>query len=440
MKVLTFGWEFPPHISGGLGTACYGLTKALQEENVSIIFVVPRVFGNEKMELVNASSIIIKEPLPTPARIRRTKKKTGRFEKLHVSSSLTPYSETGIWDKREKIKNWNYRLDTDKVPVERVKNKGIRYRFTGTYGPSLLNEVKRYGEVGGEIARQHNFDLIHAHDWLTFPAGIAAKKNSGKPLVVHVHATEYDRAGLKNMDHRIVAIEKNGFNAADLIMAVSNWTREILTEIYEIDPDKIVVVHNGIQEEDNSPFTAITRVSENIVTFLGRVTYQKGPKYFVQAAARVLEQFPETHFIIAGAGDLLPSTIDQIAQLKISSRVHCTGFLKGEKIKQIWSVSDVFVMPSVSEPFGIAPLEAIRAGVPVIVSNQSGVAEVLENVIKVDFWDSTALAEAIIQILQNKNLANSLRKESKKELEHLTWNIAARKIKNQYHEVCTTKP
>lgn len=437
MKALTFGWEFPPHISGGLGTACYGLTKALQEENVSIIFVVPRLFGNEEMELVDASTIIIKEPLLTPGGTRR-KKQQERFQKIQVSSSITPYSETGIWEKSEEIKNWNYQLDMEGVPVEKVKNKGIRYRFSGTYGPSLLNEVKRYGEVGGEIARQHTFDVIHAHDWLTFPAGIAAKKITGKPLVVHVHATEYDRAGEKNMDKRIVEIEKKGLQAADRIITVSNWTKEILTDKYYMNPDKIVVVHNGIQDEDKTPFTAITRISENIVTFLGRITYQKGPKYFVEAAEKVLDLFPETHFIIGGAGDLLPSTIDQIAHLKISSRVHCTGFLKGEKIKQIWSVSDVFVMPSVSEPFGIVPLEAIRAGVPVIVSNQSGVAEVLENVIKVDFWDSTALAEAIIKILQNKNFANSLKKESKKELEHLTWNIAARKIKKQYHELCRT--
>ncbi len=435
MKVLTFGWEFPPHISGGLGTACYGLTKALQEEKVSIIFIVPRLFGNEEMELVDASAIIVKEPLLTPGGTR-IKKQQEKFQKIQVSSSITPYSETGIWEENEELKNWNYRLDMEEVPVKKVHNKGISYRFSGTYGPSLLNEVKRYGEVGGEIARQYTFDVIHAHDWLTFPAGIAAKKITGKPLVVHVHATEYDRAGEKNMDQRIVGIEKKGLLAADLIIAVSNWTKEILIEKYEMNPDKIVVVHNGIQDEDKTPFTPITRLSENIVTFLGRITYQKGPKYFVEAAEKVLNLLPETHFIIAGAGDLLPSTIDQIAHLKLSSRVHCTGFLKGEKIKQIWSVSDVFVMPSVSEPFGIVPLEAIRAGVPVVVSNQSGVAEVLENVIKVDFWDSTALAEAIIRILQNKNFADSLKKESKKELEHLTWNIAARKIKKQYHELC----
>ncbi len=439
MKILTFGWEFPPHISGGLGTACYGITKALQEENVSIIFVVPRVFGDEEMDLVNASDFIVKDHAVTPQNSMGVRLQKKRFQKIEVSSVLTPYSETGIWEDIDVIKNWNYEFPTHQVPLEKVKNKGIRYKFSGTYGPSLLNEVKRYGEVGGEIARHHTFDVIHAHDWMTFPAGIAAKKVTGKPLVIHVHATEFDRAGEKNMDQRIVEIEKKGLQAADFIIAVSNWTKEILTDNYDIDPDKIVVVHNGIQGEEKTPFPAITRISENIVTFLGRITYQKGPKYFVEAAEKVLDLFPETHFILAGSGDLLPSTIDQIANLKISSRVHCTGFLKGEKIKQIWSVSDVFVMPSVSEPFGIAPLEAIRAGVPVIVSNQSGVAEVLNNVIKVDFWDSTALADAIIKILQNKNFANSLKKESKKELEHLTWNIAAKKIKKQYHELCRAK-
>lgn len=434
MKVLTFGWEFPPHISGGLGTACYGLTKALQEENVSIIFVVPRVFGDEEMELVNASDVFIKDKTAQSKKLTERQRKRGRFHKITAPSSLSPYSQTGIWEENNSLKNWNHRFD--KMPVEKVENKGIKYRFSGTYGPTLLEEVKRYGLVGGEIAQQYNFNLIHAHDWLSFPAGIAAKTITGKPLVIHMHATEYDRAGKNNLDTRIVEIEKNGLQEADRIIAVSNWTKEVLVKNYNINEDKIIVIHNGIQDEDKTPYTAIPRIGDNIVTFLGRVTFQKGPKYFVEAAEKVLDSFPDTHFIIAGSGDLLPSIIEQIAKCKISSRVHCTGFLKGEKIRQLWSVSDLFVMPSVSEPFGIVPLEALRAGVPVIVSNQSGVAEVLNHVIKVDFWDSTALANAVINILQNKHLANSIVKKSKKELEQLTWNIAARKIKKQYHEIC----
>jgi len=441
MKILTFGWEFPPHISGGLGTACYGLTKALQEENVQIIFVVPRAYGDEDIDLVNASQIIVKDPEEEIPSLKEKKKNHPKEElkMVEVPSSLTPYTKSGIWENSNDIKNWNYEINPEKVPVEIIENKGIRYQFSGLYGPSLLDEVNRYGQVGGEIARQYDFDIIHAHDWLTFPAGAAAKNVTGKPLVIHVHATEYDRAGEKNIDQRIVEIEKNGLRAADLIIAVSYWTRKILLDHYDVSPHKIRVVHNGIQEENKEEFQRIPRIGENIVTFLGRITYQKGPKYFVEAAQKVLGSFPETHFIIAGSGDLLPSTIDMIANRKISSRVHCTGFLKGEKIQQIWSISDVFVMPSVSEPFGITPLEAIRAGVPVIVSKQSGVAEVLNNVIKVDFWDSEALANAIIKILQNKKFANSLKTESKKELEHLTWNIAALKIKKHYHDLCSRK-
>lgn len=441
MKILTFGWEFPPHISGGLGTACYGLTKALQEENVSIIFVVPRAYGDEDMDLVNASNIIIKNPDEVFTSLEPKKKNNPKEElkTVEVLSSLIPYSESGIWEDSNDIKNWNYEINPEMVPKEIIEKKGIRYKFSGSYGPSLLDEVKRYGEVGGEIAMQYDFDIIHAHDWLTFPAGEAAKNVSGKPLVMHVHATEYDRAGEKNIDLRIIEIEKKGLRAADLIIAVSSLTKKILIDHYNITPNKIVVVHNGIQEENKVDFPSIPRISENIVTFLGRITYQKGPKYFVEAAQKVLNSFPETHFIIAGSGDLLPSTIDMVANLKISSRVHCTGFLKGERIQQIWSISDVFVMPSVSEPFGITPLEAIRAGVPVIVSKQSGVAEVLNNVIKVDFWDAEALANAIIKILQNKKFANSLKTESKKELEHLTWTIAARKIKKHYYDLCSEK-
>ncbi|HEY0744653.1 MAG TPA: glycosyltransferase family 4 protein, partial [Chryseosolibacter sp.] len=309
------------------------------------------------------------------------------------------------------------------------------YNFTGKYGPSLLDEVTKYAEVAGVIAAQNEFDLIHAHDWLTYLAGIEARKISGKPLVIHVHATEFDRAGEKNVDPRVFEIERKGMMEADMIITVSQLTKDIVTGKYGADPAKVHVVHNGVMPSEALDFSFIPKISDQVVTFLGRITYQKGPQYFIEAAIKVLEHFPEAHFIMAGSGDMLPEMINQVAQQKLSSRIHFTGFLKGKQVHQIWSVTDVYVMPSVSEPFGITPLEAVQAGVPVIVSNQSGVAEVMDHAIKVDFWDTHALADAIINVLKHKGLSSSLKTNSKKEIQSLTWARAAKKLNQLYHEL-----
>lgn len=263
-----------------------------------------------------------------------------------------------------------------------------------------------------------------------------AKRVSGKPLVIHVHATEFDRAGEEHIDQRVFNIEKMGMQEADKIIAVSQWTKDIIVNKYNIDESKVTVVYNGVTRTDKSDFSFLPKIGEHVVTFLGRITYQKGPQYFIDAAQKVLEYFPDTHFIMAGSGDLLPWMIENTAQLKLSSRIHFTGFLKGKQIDQVWSVTDVYVMPSVSEPFGITPLEAAQEGVPVIVSNQSGVAEVMEHAIKIDFWDVDALANAIINILKHKELSDALKVNGKKELESLTWKRAAKKINNLYHERC----
>src|SRR5690606_3886310 len=200
-------------------------------------------------------------------------------------------------------------------------------------------------------------------------------------------------------------------------------------------PLKVSVVHNGVIASEGTELFFIPKISDHVITFLGRITYQKGPQYFIDAARKVLDYFPDAHFIMAGSGDLLPSMIDRVAQLKLSSRIHFTGFLKGKQIHQVWSVTDVYVMPSVSEPFGITPLEAVQAGVPVIVSNQSGVSEVIDHALKVDFWDMNALANAIINVLRHKGLSDSLKLNSRKEIEALTWKRAAIKIKQLYHEL-----
>lgn len=429
MTILMFGWEFPPHISGGLGTACYGLSTALIEQNVRLLFVVPKAYGDESIPLINASDVLVRDEILAVTSNSGASIPESRM--ISLPSAIKPYSTA---EPSEALEEWSWQYSSGSVEHIRTGD-GTKYVFSGKYGPSLMEEVYRYADVACVLARKYEFDVIHAHDWLTYPAGIEAKKASGKPLVVHVHATEFDRAGGDNIDQRVFEIEKMGMSEADRIIAVSQWTKDIIVDKYGIDPRKVVVVHNGVIPSEGSAFSFIPKISDHVVTFLGRITYQKGPQYFIEAARKVLSHFPEAHFIMAGSGDLVPAMIDRVAQMRLSSRIHFTGFLKGEQIQQVWSVTDVYIMPSVSEPFGITPLEAVRAGVPVIVSNQSGVSEVIDHALKVDFWDTDALANAIINVLRHKGLSDSLKLNGKKEIEALTWKPAAIRIKQLYHEL-----
>lgn len=433
MKVLMFGWEFPPHISGGLGTACFGLTQSLVQGGTQILFVVPRAYGDEALGLINASEILISEHDKTvilPASARNLTQ-TG-MEIIAIQSALKPYQSMNHSGEAYAIEDWSYEVaNSTSDTIE--KRKAKKYKFSGSYGPQLLEEVTRYKEVAGALARHHSFDVIHAHDWLTYQAGVAAKEASGKPLIVHVHATEFDRSA--NIDKRVFAIECEGLEKADRIVAVSNWTKRILISNYHVAEKKISVVHNGMITRKSTRSAKPVRISNQIVTFLGRITYQKGPHYFIEAARKVLTRFPNVHFVVAGSGDLLPATMERVAELGLSSRFHFTGFLKAEEVEHIWAISDLYVMPSVSEPFGIAPLEAIQSGVPVIISKQSGVAEVMPHAIQLDFWDVDNLVDAICSVLRHKSLAATLRKKSKKSLRHITWDVAATQIKTLYHEV-----
>lgn len=442
MKVLMFGWEFPPHISGGLGTACFGLTKALAKEKVDILFVVPKAYGDEEIKLINASDVEMPNsksqheylnPILEVLSEITSQVHTTNF--IQVKSSLLPYS-TSIYDEEtSEIEHWNYQVQTSTVSSSREKEHGLKFSLHGGYGPGLFEEVKRYAAIGGEIAKQNHFDVIHAHDWLTYPAGAAAKKVSDKPLIVHVHATEYDRSGDKP-NPEILKTEQLGMDIADKIITVSEWTKEILVSRYNIPSEKIQVVHNGITPNKNkSPRIKLLSVSNQVVTFVGRMTHQKGPQYFVDAAKEVLKKFPDAHFIMAGGGDLLPQMIEKVAHLRLSSHFHFTGFLDCEQVHQVWAMSHVYVMPSVSEPFGITPLEAVQAGVPVIISNQSGVSELIHNAIKVDFWNIQALTNAICNLLQHKSLHKTISKSAQDEVKNFGWDKAAKKIKTLYHEL-----
>lgn len=462
MKVLMLGWEFPPHISGGLGTACAGLAQALERQPVDVLFVVPRLHGDEsaaRTAFIDASSIPIRQkqtitkdvhPVSTSEDPTSTSPATddepvpGKRTTIAVSSFLSPYTSTATGTTRS-IEDWNYTFPTRMQATPRASYSGGKinaryvkepYAFSGTYGSNLLEEVERYAQVVTEIARRHTFDVIHAHDWMTFRAGMEARRISGKPLVVHVHATEIDRSGA-HANKAIFDIEKRGMTEAERVVTVSLWTKNIAVERYGIPAKKVTVIHNGISPKmPQEPSATSPPFGARIVTFLGRITHQKGPMYFVEAARKVHEQFPDTHFVVAGSGDQLPLMIERIAQLRLSERFHFTGFLRGPDIDRIWAMSSIYVMPSVSEPFGIAPLEAIQAGVPVIISKQAGVSEVMPHAIKVDFWDSGALAEAICNVLRFKSLANTLKKNGAEEIKHITWDKAAQKLTTLYYELC----
>jgi len=440
IKVLMLGWEYPPHIAGGLGIACHGLSESLKEEGVQITFVVPHLSGDEdasRINLVSASDVPI--TLASSQKYVSTttdeKSVTDASTTILVESTLSGYNLAHIEDSITEFQHWNNRLFTEvnDVDHETTSSKVSTYKFKGGYGKDLLNEVARYADVVEEISRTTQFDVIHAHDWMTYPAGIAAARHSGKPLVIHVHATEFDRAG-DGGSKAVYAIERAAIEASASIIAVSKWTADLLVSKYGADPAKISVVHNGVFQARETKSRSLTPIGDKVVTFLGRITFQKGPEYFVEAARKVLKKFPDCHFIMAGSGDALPKTIEMVAKAGMSRNFHFTGFLNKKDIDTLLSFTNVYVMPSVSEPFGITPLEAIQANVPVIISKQSGVSEVIDNALKVDFWDTDALSDAICGLLKHKSLAEMLRKRALQDLSSVTWNSAAKKVKRIYNE------
>ncbi len=423
MKVLMFGWEFPPHISGGLGTACHGLTKGLHEiGDVEILFVVPKAFGDENhktVKLLGANEI----NLGTKIKSYETFLKKISF--IEVNSKIVPYKSPEeyyklIEDVRSEGKEMVY-----------TKAKGT-INFSGGYGSGLFQEISDYALVASQIADQFDFDVIHAHDWLTYPAGIAAKTISGKPLIIHVHATDFDRSG-GSVNQGVYDIERNGMHMADRIITVSNFTRNIVVNNYGVNPDKIYTVYNGVEPSKTIESRKAEKgISDKIVTFLGRVTMQKGPEYFIEAAYSVLQKMNNVRFVMAGSGELLTRMIHRVAELKIGHKFHFTGFLKGDQVQELFDLSDVYVMPSVSEPFGISPLEAMQSNVPVIISRQSGVSEILNHATKLDFWDIDAMADAIYGILNYRGLSKHFRQYGKEEVVNLNWNIAAAQVKDIY--------
>ena len=376
MRALMFGWEFPPHILGGLGTASYGLTRGMaQQEDMQILFVIPKPWGDEDQSFLR---IIGANSVPVPGR--------GCIE------------------------------------------------FSGRYPDNLVEEIGNYEQVGRELAYREQFDIIHSHDWLTYPAGIAAKQVTGKPLVIHVHATDFDRSR-GNVNPIVYAIERRGMDAADHIMCVSNLTRQTVIDKYGQDPSKVSTVHNAVEPLANPEEFVKHPRKDKVVTFLGRITMQKGPEYFVEAAARVLAKTDGVRFVMAGSGDKMHEMIELVAKRGIADKFHFPGFMRGKQVQEILADSDVYIMPSVSEPFGISPLEAMQVGCPSIISHQSGCAEILTHAIKTDYWDIDAMADAIYAIVKYPAMYKSLHELGQAEVNNIRWYDAGLKVRAIYNKV-----
>ena len=428
------GWEFPPFISGGLGTACYGLTQAMSRLGVQITLVLPKAgpirFGPGP------------EPLSGPDPTAQKIKGFENVEFRRIVSALRPYSPMTVAEPGH--------LDAG-IQLGQAKTKPryeSRYNWQaggfGHYDGDLYSEVQRYARAAVGIAQAEDFDIIHAHDWMTYPAAIAVAEQMGKPLVAHIHSTEFDRSG-EHVNQMVYEIERQGMHAADKVIAVSNYTKNIVVNRYGLAGEKVQVVYNGVQAQPGEQETHAQAQSagcltaqdkaDKIVLFLGRITMQKGPEYFIRAAKKVLEKMDNVKFVMAGDGDLLYPSVQLAAESGVGHKVLFTWFLPPDQVHKAYRMADVYVMPSVSEPFGIAPLEALQHNVPVIISKQSGIAEVLTHALKVDFWDVHELANKIIAVLTYAPLHATLRQNGHNEASKFRWEDSAARIHKIYGEI-----
>ena len=417
MKALMLGWEFPPHILGGLGTASYGLTKGMSiQQDLETTFVIPKPWGDEDKSFMN---IIGASQVPVVWRDQPSD-----YVQERIGHLMSPEA---YYNFRDHIyADFNYIHTDDLGCIE----------FSGRYPDNLHQEINNYSIVTGVIARSLDFDVIHSHDWLTYPAGIHAKNVTGKPLVVHVHATDFDRSR-GNVNPIVYAIEKDGMDNADHIITVSNLTRATVIEKYNQNPEKVTTVHNAVTPLSPNILAISDKrgVKEKVVTFLGRITMQKGCEYFVEAATKVLQKTQNVRFVMAGSGDMMDQMIRLVAKRNIPDRFHFTGFMKGKQVYEVFKASDVYVMPSVSEPFGISPLEAMQCGVPSIISKQSGCAEIIDYAIKIDYWDTDAMADAIYGLVTYPAFSQFMREEGLKEVNSIKWEDAGLKVRHIYDKV-----
>lgn len=453
MKVLMLGWEFPPFISGGLGTACYGLTKAMSEIGAEVLFVLPKPVESQYTTHVRLVTPSPRRTVSQPVEASQVYHSSGMpgvtFHAVEAGSGISPY------DRPEVIAQRHAELERERqVRAEAgLKTAGIDPSLaelaalieTATsgdahYGGDLFHEIERYAKLAAIIAAREQFDVVHAHDWMTYRAGIAAAAITGKPLIVHVHSTEFDRSG-EHVNQQIYDIERQGMHFATKAICVSHLTKTIVVNRYAVPAEKVEVVYNAVEFNGTAPPADIPDIqtSEKIVLFLGRITMQKGPEYFLRAAKKVLEVTPNVRFIMAGSGDMIRSSIEMAAGLGIGHRVLFTGFLRGPDVERVFRMADLYVMPSVSEPFGIAPLEALSNDVPVLISKQSGVSEILKHALKVDFWDVDEMANKIIAVLRHNSLQKTLREQGSIEVRKLSWIDSARHCLDVYQSVVARK-
>jgi glycosyltransferase involved in cell wall biosynthesis len=511
------GWEYPPHITGGLATACLGLCEGLHGAGVEVTFVVPRAFGDEDKRfarvlganqvwverrdtagtaatssttptasttptppnaehgsLDESSSSHTSTPAPTesPTPEQAAPPPIRFIERDPSEEPLSAYADAATfarWRARARLARSVETAPPAQAPLaQRAPAAAIeaattrenaepfderaplldaapqttssparheRFEFRGDYGADLFEEVERYARCVEQLAASEHFDVVHAHDWMTFAAGARAARACNAPLVAHVHASEFDRSG-ESPDGRIRGVEQMGVDAADLVVCVSHYTAGILRKHYGVDDARLRVVHNAVtRKEQAERVRADKHIAEPIVLFLGRITFQKGPDYFLEAAKRVVAVEPTVKFVMVGAGDMLPKMVERAARMGLARHVHFTGFLRGDDVERIYSMADVYVMPSVSEPFGISPLEALALDTPVIVSRQSGVSEVLANALKVDFWDVDEIANKILALLRYPALREHVLSAGGDEVRAMSWADRGRRLRAVYAEL-----
>ncbi len=397
------GWEFPPYFAGGIGIVCYQLTKALAEQGNQVTYIMP--FGPRSIEKGNLHKLLIAENIAPVVKVHTVK------TTMHAYMTSQEYKQSYVSTMLE-----DTRSDTKKQ----------------LYGKDLMQEVHNFAHRAAVIAEYEEFDIIHCHDWMTIPAAVWIKQRTKKPLVVHVHNTIYDRylSGSNRVEYDI---EQLGLREADKVVCVSHYVRNNVITNYDVDPNKVVVVHNAMErlEQRNLPDPKIT-AQDKVVLFAGRITAQKGPEYFIRAARKVADHDPNVKFVMAGSGDMLHRMIDLTADLGLADKFLFPGYYTRADVDRLFGMADVFVMPSVSEPFGIVPLEAMSKGTPTIISKQSGVSEVLTHVLKVDFWDTDELAEKILAVLKYEELHDLLSQHGNWEAKTLTWEKSAQKIREVY--------
>lgn len=473
MRVLMLGWEFPPFITGGLGTACYGLTKALSRRQTDIMFVLPKTVGSDFAE--ESHIRLLSQQTPAAAVGERTPQAVAStydfdpqiadsdakaFE--HVTFKAVPARFSNPYPGGEMFVSESTMAPDGPVTNGRVPERyskpmgvlqaegaagmsigGTPASMPGDYSGDLVSESRRYAALCVDLARGQRFDVIHAHDWLTFPAGMAVAAAHNKPLIVHVHSTEFDRSG-DHIHQQIYDVERRGMHAAMRVIAVSTLTKTIITSRYDIEPDMVEVVYNGIENGQPAAVATPSKLTidkgDKVVLFLGRITMQKGPEVFIAAAKKVLQKFDKVKFIMAGSGDKVRDVIEMAAREGIGHKVTFTGFVRGDDVAKVFKMADVFVMPSVSEPFGLASLEAVSHEVPVIMSRTSGASEVLKHALKVDFWDVDEIANKILAVLRHPSLGDTLRSNADLELRKLTWDGAAQKCMEIYQSAIESMP